>query len=69
MTVVLDTIYSALRPVSLLEKSPKILCGRANTKLPVQGCFKAKLHKIENITKQEIFVVTGAHQALLGRPA
>ena len=69
VTVIPDTIYSALRPVPPLEKSPKILCGPANTKLPVQGCFKAKIQKNENITEQEIFVVTGARQALLGRPA
>ena len=70
MTVIPDMIfYSVLRPVPPLEKSQKILFGPANTKLPVQGCFKAKIQKNEIITEQEVFVVTGARQALLGRPA
>ena len=37
--------------------------------LPVSACFEARIQRGDNATNQEIFVVDGTHQALLGLPA
>ena len=69
VTVIPDKIYEALRPTPTLVKSSKTLFGPAHTSLPVRGCFVGKIKKGDKTTEQEIFVVNGAHNALLGRPA
>ena len=35
----------------------------------MRGCFEGKIRKGDKTTEQEIFVVNGARNALLGRPA
>lgn len=43
--------------------------GPAHTTLPVHGFFIGTIQQEEKATEQEIFVVIGARQALLGRLA
>ena len=69
LTVIPDKIYEALRPTPTLVKSIKTLFGPAHTSLHVRGCFVGKIQKGDKTTEQEIFVVNGARNALLGRPA
>ena len=69
VTVIPDKIYEALRPTPTLVKSSKTLFGPAHTSLPVRGCFVGKIQKGDKTTELEIFVVNGARNALLGRPA
>ena len=69
VTIIPDKIYEALRPTPTLVKSSKTLFGPAYTSLPVRGCFVGKIQKGGKTTEQEIFVVNGARNALLGRPA
>ena len=69
VTVIPDKIYEALRPTPTLVKSSKTFFGPAHTSLPVRGCFVGKIKKGDKTTEQEIFIVNGAHNALLGRPA
>jgi len=67
VTVIPDKIYEVLRPTP--TKSSKTLFGPAHTSLPMRGCFEGKIRKGDKTTEQEIFVVNGARNALLGRPA
>ena len=67
VTVISDKIYEVLRPTP--TKSSKTLFGPAHTSLQVRGCFEGKIHKGDKTTEQEIFVVNGTLNALLGRPA
>jgi len=46
-----------------------LFAGPAHTTLPVLGCFMGVIKRGEESSSQEIFVVTGARLALLGRPA
>ena len=69
VTVIPDKIYEALRPTPTLVKSSKTLFGPDHTSLPVRGCFVGKIQKGDKTTEQEIFVVNGTRNALLGRPA
>ena len=67
--VIPEKIYEALRPTPTLVKSSKTLFGPAHTSLPVRGCFVGKIQKGDKTTEQEMFLVNGARNALLGRPA
>ena len=67
--VIPEKIYEALRPTPALVKSSKTLFGPAHTSLPVRGCFVGKIQKGDKTTEQEMFLVNGASNALLGRPA
>lgn len=69
VTVIPESIYNSLRPSPTLATSSKTLFGPACTTLPTHGCFKGEIKHGEKATEQEIFIVTGARQALLGRPA
>ena len=69
VTVIPDKIYEALRPTPTLVKSSKTLFGPDHTSLPVRGCFVGKIQKGDKTTEQEIFVVNGTRNALLGPPA
>ena len=62
-------IYKTLQPLPSLTESSKTLFGPAETSLPVRGFFMGTIQRGDQTSQQEIFVVTGAHQALLGRPA
>ena len=69
VTVISEGIYKDLRSTSTLVESSKTLFGPAHTTLPVHGCFTGTIQQGEKATEQEIFVVIGARQALLGRLA
>ena len=69
VTIIPESIYNSLNPSPTLIKSSKTLFGPADTALPTHGYFMGKITHGEKATDQEIFVVTGARQALLGRPA
>ena len=52
-----------------LAKSDKTLFGPGNEKLRVIGKFESEIESNDKIIVQDIYVVKGLHQALLGRPA
>ena len=64
-------------PKCLLDKLPsptltpakKTLIGPNRSKLPLLGCFKAKLQKQEKETHEEVYVVPNLQTPLLGKPA
>lgn len=66
MTVILEKNYKALRPTPTRVESSKTLFVSTHTTLLVHGCFTGTIQQEEKATEQEIFVVIGAHQALLG---
>lgn len=69
VTVIPKSIYNSLCPSPTLVKSNKTLFGPADTALPTHGYFMSKIEQDGKATEQEVFVVTGARQALLGCPA
>ena len=69
MTVIPKRIYKMLQQTPLPTESSKTLFGLAKTILPVCGCFIGTVQRGDKTSRQEIFVVTGACQALLGQPA
>ena len=69
VTVIPERIYKTLQPLPSLAESSKTLFGPAETTLPVRGCFTGTIQRGDKTSQQEIFVVPGARQALLGRPA
>ena len=69
VTIIPERIYRELQPTPALSSSSKTLIGPAKTTLPVRGCFRGKIQKADKSLEQEIFVVDGARQPLLGRPA
>ena len=69
VTVIPEETYKSLKPTPKLKESNKILHGPAKMALPVSRCFEARIQRGDNATNQEIFVVAGTHQALLGLPA
>ena len=69
VTIIPESIYHSLHPSPTLIKSSKTLLGLADTALPTHGYFMGKITQGKKATDQEIFAVTGAWQALLGRPA
>ena len=69
VSVIPERIYKPLQPLLSLAESSKTLFGPVETTLPVRGYFMGSIQRGDKTSQQEIFVVTGAHQALLGRPA
>ena len=69
MSIISDEVYQSLQPLPKLLESEKNLYGAAHTKLNVRGYFKANLEHGDRMSEQEVFVVSGARCALLGRPA
>ena len=69
VTVIPESVYKKLKPTPALLQSSKTLFGPAHTILPVLGWFMGVIKREEESSLQEIFVVNGAHLALLGRPA
>ena len=69
VTVMPEGTYQTLQPTPRLEEPKKTLFSAAHTILPVRGQFIGELKLGDKATQQEIFVVPGARQALLGRPA
>ena len=69
VTVMPEGTYQTLQPTPRLEEPKNALFSAAYTILPVRGQFIGELKLGDKATQQEIFVVPGARQALLGRPA
>ena len=68
-TVIPERIYKTPQLLPLLAESSKTLFGSAETALPVRGHVIGTIQRGERTLQQEIFVVTGAHQTVLGGPA
>ena len=67
--VIPERIYKTIQPLPSLAESSKTLYGPAETTLPVRGYFMGTIQRGDKTAQQEIIVVTGTHQTLLGRPA
>ena len=52
-----------------MTPAKKTLIGPNRSKLPLLGCFKAKLQKQEKETCEEVYVVPNLQTPLLGKPA
>lgn len=52
-----------------LQRNDKTLCGPSNSKLHVFGKFQCTLESNNKICVQDVYVVRGLTEALLGRPA
>ena len=68
VSVIPENLYKKLS-VGQLKKSDKALFGPGSEKLCVLGKFESELESNEKFVVQDIYVVRGLHQALLGRPA
>ena len=68
MTAVSETTFKKLDGVTLRQTN-KSLCGLDKHKLQVCGQFTGTLTYKQTEVCQEIFVVQGLQQALMGRPA
>ena len=69
VTVIPKSVCKKLKPNPALIQSSKTLFDPAHTTLPILGYFMGVIKRVEESLSREIFVVTGAHLALLGRPA
>ncbi|XP_069125619.1 uncharacterized protein [Argopecten irradians] len=68
VTVISEREHQKMYNVKL-SKSTKNLHGPGNSKLCVLGKFHCEIESRDKISVEEIFVVKGLSQALLGRPA
>nr|XP_058955629.1 uncharacterized protein LOC131782908 [Pocillopora verrucosa] len=69
VTVIPKSVCKKLKPNPALIQSSKTLFDPAHTTLPILGYFMGVIKRVEESLSREIFVVTGARLALLGRPA
>ena len=49
-------------------KAKKVLCGPGKSKLDVLGKFRCKMETKKCYSVQDVYVVRGLSQTLLGRP-
>ena len=68
VTVIPKSLLSRL-PSQALTPAKKALVGPNRSKLPLLGCFKAKLQKQKKETYEEVYVVPNLQTPLLGKPA
>ena len=69
MSIIPSRVYKALQPSLSLSIPNKTLMGPAEITLPVRECFIGKIQKGDKTIEQEIFVVDGGRNSLLGCPA
>ena len=69
VSVISEEIYNQLNSATALQKPDKKLFGPCKTPLKCVGKFKARLKTKEQACEEEIYVVTGLDQPLLGRSA
>ena len=68
VTVIPKSLLSKL-PAQALTPAKKVLIGPNQSKLPLLGCFKAKLLKQKKEAHEEVYVVPNLQTPLLGKPA
>ena len=69
VTVIPEKIFQQLEKRPELIGSRKVLYGPGHNILKLLGTFTGSIQKGDKITEEDVFVIQGAHQALLGRPA
>ena len=69
VTVISKEIYQQLERSPKLSASWKILYGPGQHPLKLLGTFTGTIQKDNKTTEEEVFIIQGARQALLGRPA
>ena len=68
VTVIPENVYFA-KMKGTLKDTNKSLIGPNNKKLNVRGVLVAKLEHESNVMSQQVYIVRGLRQPLLGRPA
>ena len=69
VTIIPESTYKTLKIKPDIKESKEILYGPGHNRLQVLGQFKGYLQKGGKTTQEEIFVIPGARQPLLGHPA
>lgn len=68
VTVISDQVFKQLHGKTLVA-ADRTLRGPSQEALPTEGKFWAELQVDSRVTRQDVYVVAGLHQPLLGRPA
>ena len=69
VTVIPDSLYSSNKHWGTLRSVNKALFGPGQAKLAVRGMLNSELSKDDKTTMQDIYVVKGLKEPLVGKPA